>query len=71
MSDNKIRSLAKQKTTEARRRRAAEALRANLSRRKNQQRVRALDDKELEDDDKEPEDTSAKPEDTSAKNDKT
>ncbi len=57
MSDNKIRSLAKQKNAEARRRRAAEALRSNLSRRKNQQRVRALDDKELGD--------------ASAKNDKT
>ncbi len=57
MSNNKIRSLAKQKIAEARRRRAAEALRSNLSRRKDQQRVRALDEKE--------------PEDASAENDKT
>ena len=57
MSENKVRSLAKRQIAEARRRRAAEALRSNLARRKNQQRVRALDDKE--------------PGDASAKNDKT
>ncbi|GEM_PF-6772178 len=57
MSENKIRSLAKRQIAEARRRRAAEALRSNLTRRKNQQRVRALDGKGQED--------------VSAKNDKT
>ena len=48
MSENKVRSLAKRQIAEARRRRAAEALRSNLARRKNQQRVRALDGEEVE-----------------------